>query len=41
MPLAWVWAWDVQLQHFGAEFPVGHVGRTNGTETLAVKRDET
>ena len=34
MPLAWVWAWALQLQHFWAEFLVGQIGGINVTKIL-------
>ena len=40
MLLAWVWPWALQLQHFGAEFLVGQIGRINITEILEVQRDD-
>ena len=41
MPLASVWAWALQLQHFWAEFLVGQIGRINVSEILVVQRDQT
>ena len=41
MPLAWVWARALQLQHFGVEFLVGQIGRIKVNEILEVNRDQT
>ena len=44
MPLAWVWAWALQLQHFGAEFLMGQIGRMSVTEILeasGIRHDKT